>query len=68
MRKDEDKAWFAEALLEESDTKCLIMCESVYEGTQCDTTMKRKVHRVPVHGQTLQILQNAVAVSQLSFS
>jgi hypothetical protein len=52
-RKDQDKAWFAEAILEESDTQCLMMCESVYEGAQCDTTMKPKVHRVPVQGQNL---------------
>ena len=53
MRKDEDKAWFTEALLEESDTQCIMMFESVYEGAQCDTTMKPKVHRVPVQGQNL---------------
>jgi hypothetical protein len=36
MRKNEDKAWSAEAILEESDSQYLIKYEPVEEGAQCE--------------------------------
>jgi hypothetical protein len=41
-RKDEDKAWFAEAILEENDTQYLIKYEPVYEGAQCEISWQPK--------------------------
>jgi hypothetical protein len=35
-RKDEDKAWFAEAILEESGPQYLIKYKPVEEGAQCE--------------------------------
>jgi hypothetical protein len=40
--KDEDKAWFAEAIQEESDTQHLIEYESVYEGAQSEISWQPK--------------------------
>lgn len=42
MRKDEDKAWSAEAILEESDAQYLIKYEPVEEGAQCEISWQPK--------------------------
>jgi hypothetical protein len=42
MRKDEDKAWFAEAILEESGSQYLIKYEPVEEGAQCEISWQPK--------------------------
>jgi len=41
-RKDEDKAWSAEAILEESDAQYLIKYEPVEEGAQCEISWQPK--------------------------
>jgi hypothetical protein len=41
-RKDEDRAWSAEAILEESDTQYLIKYEPVEEGAQCEISWQPK--------------------------
>jgi hypothetical protein len=41
-RKHEDKAWFAEAILEESGSQYLIKYEPVEEGTQCEISWQPK--------------------------
>ena len=41
-RKDEDKAWSAEAILEESDSQYLIKYEPVEEGAQCEISWQPK--------------------------
>jgi hypothetical protein len=41
-RKDEDKAWFAEAILEESGLQYLIKYEPVEEGAQCEISWQPK--------------------------
>jgi hypothetical protein len=41
-QKDKDKVWFAEAILEESDTQYLIKYEPVYEGAQCEVSWQPK--------------------------
>jgi hypothetical protein len=41
-RKDEDKAWFAEAILEESGSQYLIEYEPVEEGAQCEISWQPK--------------------------
>jgi len=41
-RKDEDKAWSAEAILEESDSQYLIKCEPVEEGAKCEISWQPK--------------------------
>jgi hypothetical protein len=40
--KDEGKAWSAEAILEESDSRYLIKCEPVEEGAQCEISWQPK--------------------------
>jgi hypothetical protein len=45
MRKDEDKAWSAEAILEESDSQYLIKYEPVEEGAQCEISWQPKHYR-----------------------
>jgi hypothetical protein len=42
MRKDEDKAWFAEAILEESGSQYLIRYEPIEEGAQCEISWQPK--------------------------
>jgi hypothetical protein len=42
MRKNEDKAWSAEAILEESDSQYLIKYEPVEEGAQCEISWQPK--------------------------
>jgi hypothetical protein len=41
-QKHKDKVWFAEAILEESDTQYLIKYEPVYEGAQCEISWQPK--------------------------
>jgi hypothetical protein len=41
-RKDGDKAWFAEAILEESGSQYLIKYEPVEEGAQCEISWQPK--------------------------
>jgi hypothetical protein len=41
-RKDESKAWSAEAILEESDSQYLIKYEPVEEGAQCEISWQPK--------------------------
>jgi hypothetical protein len=41
-RKDEGKAWSAEAILEESDSQYLIKYEPVKQGTQCEISWQPK--------------------------
>jgi len=41
-RKDQDKAWSAEAILEESDAQYLIKYEPVEEGAQCEISWQPK--------------------------
>jgi hypothetical protein len=41
-RKDEGKAWSAEAILKESDSRYLIKYEPVEEGTQCEISWQPK--------------------------
>jgi hypothetical protein len=41
-RKDGDKAWSAEAILEESDSQYLIKYEPVEEGAQCEISWQPK--------------------------
>ena len=41
-RKDEGKAWSAEAILEESDSRYLIKYEPVEEGAQCEISWQPK--------------------------
>lgn len=41
-RKDENKAWSAEAILEESDSRYLIKYEPVEEGAQCEISWQPK--------------------------
>jgi hypothetical protein len=42
MRKDEGKAWSAEAILEESGSQYLIKYEPVEEGAQCEISWQLK--------------------------
>jgi hypothetical protein len=66
-RKDEGKAWSAEAILEESDSQYLIKYEPVEEGAQCEISWQPKVCRLLVQGRNLPSLHYTVAVSPMSF-
>lgn len=65
--KDEDKTWFAEARLKESDTEYFKEDKPVYTGAQCETITKPKVQLLLVSGRNLQSLYYAAAVSPMSF-